>query len=90
MSKAVLPFLSLASRVAPLPRRAFAISVWFRSAAAINALLAYVPFADDDQVEEEILTCLTLLSLRESAVEPALVKALEDCNPMRRAAEQRP
>src|SRR5207249_527362 len=31
-------------------------------AAAIRTLLAYIPFADDEAVEEEVLTCLTLLS----------------------------
>jgi len=45
-----------------------------------------VPFVEDESVEEEILTCLTLLSLREPNVEPALVKALDDVSPARRAA----
>lgn len=53
---------------------------------AIRTLLAYLPFADDDAVEEEVLTCLTLLSLRETKVEPALVKALDDVSTVRRAA----
>ena len=53
---------------------------------AIRTLLAYIPFADDDMVEEEILTCLTLLSLREPAIEPELEKALGDGSPARRAA----
>jgi HEAT repeat protein len=53
---------------------------------SIRTLLAYVPFADDEAVEDEILTCLTLLSLREPKVEPELVKALKDVNPTRRAA----
>ena len=53
---------------------------------AIRTLLAYVPFADDDAVEDEVLTCLTLLSLREAKVEPALVKSLDDASPARRAA----
>jgi HEAT repeat protein len=52
----------------------------------IRTLLAYIPFVDDEIVEEEILTCLTLLSLREPAVEPELVKALRDVSPARRAA----
>ncbi len=53
---------------------------------AIRTLLAYVPFADDDAVEEEVFTCLTLLSLREAKVEPALVNAVDDASPARRAA----
>ncbi|MBM3994528.1 MAG: hypothetical protein FJ303_10310 [Planctomycetes bacterium] len=55
-------------------------------AEVIRTLLAYVPFAEDEQVEEEILTCMTLLSLREPAIEPELVKALSDPSPARRAA----
>lgn len=53
---------------------------------AIRSLLAYIPFADDDSVEEEILTCLTLLSLREPKVEPAIEKALSDASVVRRGA----
>lgn len=55
-------------------------------AETIRTLLAYIPFADDDNVEEEILTCLTLLSLREPAIEPELLKALADVSPVRRSA----
>ena len=53
---------------------------------AIRALLAYVPFADDEAVEDEILLCLTILSLREPAVELELLKALDDPSPVRRGA----
>jgi HEAT repeat protein len=53
---------------------------------AIRALLAYIPFADDEAVEDEILTCLALLSVRESKIEPDLIKALGDASPRRRAA----
>jgi len=53
---------------------------------AIRALLGYIPFADDDTVEEEILTCMTLLCLRESKIEPELLKALSDPSPTRRGA----
>ena len=56
------------------------------SAEVVRTLLAYLPFVDDETVEEEMLTCLTLLSLREPKVEPALVKALDDVSPARRAA----
>ncbi len=55
-------------------------------AESIRALLAYVPFADDETVEEEVLSCLTMLSLREPKLEPELVKALSDANPIRRGA----
>jgi HEAT repeat protein len=55
-------------------------------AESIRTLLAYIPFVDDEAVEEEVLTSLTILSLREPKVEPALVKALTDDSPARRAA----
>ncbi len=57
-----------------------------KPAEAIQTLLAYVPFAEDDGVEEEITTALTLLSLREAKVHTALVAALDDPLPGRRAA----
>jgi hypothetical protein len=53
---------------------------------AIRTLLAYIPFADDNEVEEETLTSLTLLCLREPRIEPELVKALEDSSAIRRSA----
>lgn len=52
----------------------------------IRTLLDYVPFADDEIVEEEVLSALTLLSLREPAIEPELLKALSDASPTRRGA----
>jgi HEAT repeat protein len=55
-------------------------------AESIRTLLAYIPFVDDEAVEEEVLTALTLLSLREPTIEPSLVKALTDPSPARRAA----
>lgn len=53
---------------------------------SIRVLLAFTPFADDETVEAEILASMTRLSLRESAIEPALVTALTDAMPARRAA----
>jgi HEAT repeat protein len=55
-------------------------------AEAIRTLLAYIPFSDDNEVEEETLTCLTLLCIREPRVEPELIKALDDPSPIRRSA----
>lgn len=51
---------------------------------AIEVLLAYVPFADDEAVEEEVLNALTILSVRQAKIEPALVAALGDALPARR------
>jgi HEAT repeat protein len=52
---------------------------------AIPALLGYLPFAEDETVEEEALTTLSLLSVRQPALDPLLVGALKDPVPARRA-----
>jgi HEAT repeat protein len=57
-----------------------------KPAAVIATLLAYVPFADDESVEEEVINALTLLSVRESKVDTALVAALTDPLAPRRGA----
>ncbi len=56
------------------------------SAAAVRVLLAYVPFADDDAVEDEVFAALTQLSVRGPALDPLLHEALRDPMPARRAA----
>jgi HEAT repeat protein len=53
---------------------------------AIQALLAYVPFADDAGVEEEALNALCLLAVRQGRVDPLLPAALHDGSAARRAA----
>jgi HEAT repeat protein len=53
---------------------------------AVATLLAFVPFADDEVVEEEVLSALSLLSVRQVALDPALKAALADRSPARRAA----
>jgi HEAT repeat protein len=70
---AVVRLLARPRRQAPTP------------AAAIRVLLSYAPFADDESVEEEICTALTLLSAREAAIDPLLPEALRDPLPARRA-----
>src|SRR5262249_57884410 len=47
-----------------------------KPATAIQVLLAYVPFAEDETIEEEIVNALTLLSVREVKVHSELVQAL--------------
>lgn len=55
-------------------------------AAAIRVVLGYVPFADDETVEEEALNTLCLLSVREVKIDPLLPLALGDALAARRAA----
>jgi hypothetical protein len=52
---------------------------------AVAALLAYVPYADDETVEEEILTALLTLTPDGAPAAP-LTAALADSQPARRAA----
>jgi hypothetical protein len=52
----------------------------------MQVLLAYLPFAEDDTVEEEVVNALTLLSVRTTKVPAVLEEALKDPLPARRAA----
>jgi hypothetical protein len=51
-----------------------------------SALLAYLPFAADDRVEDEILTALLALHPADREPTPALLEAQKDEQPLRRAA----
>jgi HEAT repeat protein len=51
---------------------------------AVDVLLAYAPFADDEMVEEEVEHALQVLSTRAVTVPPALAAALKDRAPARR------
>jgi outer membrane protein assembly factor BamB len=53
---------------------------------AAEALLAYVPSAEDETVAEEVRLALSSLAMRDGKPEPALVAALTDKNAARRAA----
>jgi HEAT repeat protein len=53
---------------------------------AIPVLLGYLPFAEDESVEEEALNTLCLLSVRPGNVDPLLTAALNDPLPARRGA----
>lgn len=56
-----------------------------RPAGAAEVLLAYLPFADDAAVIEEVKLALAAVALREDKPEPALLAALADASPLRRA-----
>jgi HEAT repeat protein len=57
-----------------------------KASTAIQVLLAYLPFADDETVEEEVINALTLLSVREAKMDAALLAALHDPLAARRGA----
>jgi len=56
------------------------------TATAVRTLLQFVPFADDEWVEEEALTSLCLLSVQRTEIDPLLAAALTDPFPARRGA----
>ncbi|SRR5258708_18343385 len=53
---------------------------------ACGVLLAFLPFADDEDVKEAITTTLMMLGVRDSRVEDTLATALTDKTPAKRAA----
>jgi HEAT repeat protein len=55
-------------------------------AGAVEALLDYLPFADDEHVTEEVQEALKTLAVDKGKPAPALLKALSDSIPIRRAA----
>jgi len=68
-----------------LPAAAVHLLTRDRPPEAIPALLDYLPFVDDEWLEEEILTTLNKLSERSEAT-PLLLAALQDKLPIKRAA----
>ncbi|HVS39601.1 MAG TPA: HEAT repeat domain-containing protein [Gemmataceae bacterium] len=53
---------------------------------AAAALLAYLPYADDPSLQDEIKLALSSMAYRDGKAEPALLQALADESPIRRAA----
>jgi HEAT repeat protein/outer membrane protein assembly factor BamB len=72
-----------------LPMAAARLLAARKPAGAIPVLLAYVPFAEDDQVEEEILATLLALVPPKGPLDAALTSALGDAAPTRRGAAAR-
>lgn len=57
-----------------------------KPAGAAEVLLTYLPSAEDDSVAEEVRGGLAVLALRDAKPEPAVLAALTDREPMKRAA----
>jgi HEAT repeat protein len=68
-----------------LPIAAARLLAHRRPTGAAAALLAYLPFADDDTVLEEVRIALGGLAVRDGRPEPALLQALADPLALRRA-----
>ncbi len=71
---------------AALPIAAARLLKLRKPAGAAEVLLAYVAWADDESVAEEVRTALAGLAVADGKVDPALVKALGDTSAVRRAA----
>ena len=69
-----------------LPAAAVRLLVLRRPARSVETLLDYLPSADDEGVEEEILTALGILGVRDRKVDPLLEQGLKVSSPQRRAA----
>jgi hypothetical protein len=69
-----------------LPLAAVRLLARRRPAGALEALLTYVPFADDEFVEDEVLAALVALGPRGGKAAPPLAAALADAQAPRRAA----
>ena len=69
-----------------LPCAAVRLLVKRKPDGAVEMLLRYVPFADDEAVEEEVLNALRALALRDGKAVDAAVAALKDKQAPRRAA----
>lgn len=57
-----------------------------RPAGAAEALLAFLPYCEDDNVVDETRAALSAAALRNGKPEPVLLKALDDAVALRRAA----
>jgi HEAT repeat protein len=70
----------------PLPLAVPRILALRRPAAAAEVLLAYLPFADDEKILGEVYEAVDAVVFRDGKPDPAVVKALDDKTPGRRAA----
>jgi HEAT repeat protein len=70
----------------PLPAVAARLLALRRPAGAAEAVLAYLPSAEDDQSAGELRAALTALAVKDGKADAAVVKALEDKSALRRAA----
>jgi HEAT repeat protein len=71
---------------APLSATNARLMAYRKPAGALEVLLAYLPFADDESVIDEARNTLAILALPEGKPHQALIAALADKYPARRAA----
>jgi HEAT repeat protein/outer membrane protein assembly factor BamB len=71
---------------APLPPAAARLLAVKKPAGGVEALLTYLPLAEDEAMSAEVQSALGTLAVRDGKLDPALVQALDDKAPARRAA----
>jgi HEAT repeat protein len=71
---------------ARLPRSAARLVAAARPAGAAGVLLAYLPFADEDDVAREVEEALAAVARRDGRLDPDLLSGLTDPAPARRGA----
>jgi HEAT repeat protein len=71
---------------ADLPSAAARVLAQRKPEGAGEALLTYLPFADNPTVVEQVVNALALVAFPEGKADPAVLKALQDPVPLRRAA----
>jgi HEAT repeat protein len=69
----------------PLPAVAARLVALRKPARAVEVLLAFLPWAEENDLVGEVHTALATLAVRDGQVDPALVRALADPLPVRRA-----
>ncbi len=75
----------IAEGAVKLPLAAARLLALRQPAGAAETLLAYLPFAEGEQMAEEISTALKTLTVRAGKADAALLRALGDAVPLRRA-----
>ena len=70
----------------PLPTSAAHLLALRKPDVALEVLLDYLPFAEEESLAEEVRNTLSLLAMRGGEPDPVLLRALADKYPLRRAA----
>jgi HEAT repeat protein len=70
----------------PLPTVAARLLTMRRPAGGAEAILTYLPSAEDDVIAGELRTALAAMAVKDGKADPAVLKALEDKVALRRAA----
>jgi HEAT repeat protein len=74
------------SKSASLASAAARVVAKRKPAGAVEALLAYLPYADNEDVAREVTVAMQAVALANGKTDPVLVRALSDPVPVRRAA----